>query len=64
MSLLPCFQTDRQTDGHTKIVVLREDAHNKRCFLVVRPLRVSPPYTNGLVVYATKGSRKKNKFLH
>ena len=59
MSLLTCFQTDRKTDGHTKIVVLREDAHNKRCFLVVRPLRFYPPYTSGL-----REAAKKKKFLH
>ena len=54
MSLLTCFQTNRKTDGHTKIVVLREDAHNKRCFLVVRPLRFYPPYTSGLREAAKK----------
>ena len=32
---------------------LREDTHKKVVFLVVRPLRFYPPYTNGLVVHAT-----------
>ena len=32
---------------------LREDTHKKSVFLVVAPLRVYPPYTNGLVVHAT-----------
>ena len=31
-----------------------EDTHKKVFFLVVGPLRGYPPYTNGLVVHATK----------
>ena len=34
-------------------VTLREDRHKKVCFLVVRPLRFYPPYTNCLVVHGT-----------
>ena len=32
---------------------VREDTHKKVFFLVVGPLRFYPPYTNGLLVYAT-----------
>ena len=34
--------------------LLREDTHKKKFFIVIRPLRFYPPYTNGLVVHATK----------
>ena len=32
---------------------IREDTHKKSFFLMVGPLRLYPPYTNGLVVHAT-----------
>ena len=37
---------------------LREDTHKKGFFLVVGPLRVYPPYTNGLVVHVTFRAKK------
>ena len=38
------------------LVCIREDTHKKNIFFLVGPLIFYPPYTNGLVVYATFSS--------